>query len=110
RAQNAIGQPEQTGPRLLEELEIGIERTGVVERFDLSIGLKERFLHHILAVMTDPVMRALVAMKVGTKVRDGFEKRDIACLDGTSCSQTGRITHIHHTRSLHPGYVAKDYL
>src|SRR6516225_3300890 len=38
----------------------------------------------------------------GTKVRDCFEKRDIACLDGTLCSQICRIIHIDDTQPAAP--------
>src|SRR5262249_19686248 len=64
------------------------------------IGLKERLLHHILAVHDRPGHACAVAMQIGTKVRDGFEERDIPGLERARSVYTSRSIHIGVTQPL----------
>src|SRR5260221_10260986 len=80
------------------------QRAVLIKRVELSIGLEERVLNHVLAVQHRSGHTRTVTVQAGPQLGDGFEERQVTRLEGTRGFNGGRIIHI----DLHPAHSVWD--
>src|SRR5260370_6174552 len=70
------------------------QRAVLIKGVELSIGLEERVLNHVLAVQHRSGHTRTVTVQAGPQVGDGFEERQVTRLEGARSVNANRIIHI----------------
>src|SRR5262247_2832202 len=72
--------PEQVDAPIVRDAEQPrLQRTAVVELVEFAISLKQGLLHHVFPIHDGTCHSRTIAVQARTKMRDGFEKRQVAC-------------------------------